>query len=168
MLQTISLLRKLTIAALFIATVTSCTTKLAPEYDKAIVDGLTSNSSKLLELFASASQGTKTTDFSKRETSYNQLIGAFEALKIQSEARPVPNNAAMNKANDYLTKRGLPAINSGITPSALALSEVIRQLTAMRENDIRKDMSEDRVELYKNPITTSLDQAMTYESFLER
>jgi hypothetical protein len=38
----------------------------------------------------------------------------------------------------------------------------------MRENDNRKDMSEDRVELYKNPITTSLDQAVTYESFLER
>lgn len=74
-------------------------------------------------------------------------------------------------ANHILSSRVAsprPAITSDITPSALALSEVIRQLTAMRENDNRKDMSEDRVELYKNPITTSLDQAVTYESFLER
>ncbi|WP_204126626.1 hypothetical protein [Pseudomonas ogarae] len=168
MLRTILLLRKLTTVALLTVVVASCTTKLAPEYDKAIVDSLTSNSSKLFELFASTSQGTKKADFSKREASYNQLIGAFEALKIQSESRPIPSNTAMNKANDYLTKRGLPAITSDIAPSSLALGEVVRQLTAMRENDNRKDMSEDRVELYKNPIAISLDQAITYESFLER
>jgi hypothetical protein len=150
-----------------IAVLSACAVKLAPEYDKAIVDGLKENSKSTMVFFASVSGGTKKADYSTREKTYNELIGAFEALKIISESRPIPSNKVVEKANEYLRSRN-QAEMSMVAPSSGALQEVVRQLVSMRERDQTVDMSANMIGIYKGPILISLDQAITYESFLER
>ena len=67
-----------------------CTTQLAPDYDKTIVDGLTTANEQTLTLFASITSGVSRASFSAREPNYDLIIGKFDALRVQAMARPTP------------------------------------------------------------------------------
>ncbi|MDF3196929.1 hypothetical protein [Pseudomonas sp. 1928-m] len=162
-----SVIVKLPVIALMCALVVGCAIKLAPEYDKAIVDGLKDNSKKVLVLFASISNGSLTEDYPGRKNTYDELIGAFESLKVMAEARPVPSSKVVEKANEYLKSRNKDEI-SLVAPSSGAINEVVRQLIAMRERDKSTNMSASIISAHKGFVLAALDQAITYESFLER
>ncbi|MFT6254463.1 MAG: hypothetical protein ACJATV_000712, partial [Granulosicoccus sp.] len=85
-------------------------------------------------------------------------------------ARPLPKNAVIKKVNAYLSSRGLSAINSdeNSAPSAYALQQVSNQLVKMKQVDCQSGLTKNVVALFKNAVTTSMDQAITYESFLNR
>lgn len=163
----VGFIRQATVLLVLLFIASGCTTKLAPEYDKALVDGITNSSPKLLELFASVSTGASS-DYTKREKTYNELIGAFQSLQIQSQSRPVPDNAAVRKITDALAAKYPNLKVNGETPSATALGEIANQLLHMKENDKSNKLPATKVDLYKNASVTALDQAITYESFLER
>ncbi|MCP4318202.1 MAG: hypothetical protein GY789_19860, partial [Hyphomicrobiales bacterium] len=69
-----------------------CAIKLAPDYDKSIIDGLTKANEQTLILFATVSSGVSSATYAKREEAYNTQIGMFEAIAIQIKARPVPRS----------------------------------------------------------------------------
>jgi len=145
----------------------SCKTLLAPEYDKAIVDKVTTSSEKTMSFLATVSGGTSNSDFDKREQTYNELIGSYDALKLQAKARPIPNNVALKKINSILNIKGNPAV-SGDYPSAVAFEEISKTLIKMRDTDKTNGIKPIAVQAFKGQIEIFLDQAITYESFLKR
>lgn len=138
--------------------------KLAPEYDKAIVDGLTSVNQKMMQFLAAASSGTTAATYDNRENTYNELIGSIDALAIQTEARPVPTNDITS-----LFRSGSTAESSDNGKSSvIALEKISKTVTKMRDTDKKQGVTATEVAAFKGQAVIYLDQALTYESFLKR
>lgn len=146
----------------------ACATTLAPNYDKAIVDGLNVTSAQLMELFAESASGTNPASFSAREKTYNKLIGKLDAMAIQSRARPVPTNKVTDKVNAALEQRGVRLIDGSDVPSATAMEKISATLVKMRDTDQKQGVTPFEVKAFRGQVVIYLDQAITYESFLER
>jgi hypothetical protein len=148
--------------------VSGCLAQLAPQYDRALFDGITRTNQNLMQFFASVAEGAAPAEFPTREASYNRLIGAVESLALQSRARPMPKNDSIDKVNRYLDERGIAPVDNSEAPSADALDQIATQLTKMKSVDRENGLRPGAVALFKNAVVISMDQAMTYESFLDR
>lgn len=155
------------IGAALVLAVGACTTQLAPLYDQALVEGLTSVNAKTMELMASAAGGTTKETFGSRENQYNKVIGGLDALALQAAARPVPANSLATAINS----RGEGPGASGDTqrvPSSTALMEVSKTVSQMREVDKKQGVTGVEVQAYKGQVLIYMDQALTYEAALQR
>ncbi|MCG2419230.1 hypothetical protein K8089_09365 [Aequorivita sp. F47161] len=155
------------LALLSILLLTSCEATLAPAYDQAIVDKVTVSSDLAMRFFAEVDEGTDSISFPVREPVYNQLIGAFESLKLHAKARPVPSDGATKKINALLKSKGSNPI-AGDYPSAFAFEQIAETFQRMKQTDREKGLNPIVIEAFKGQIEIYLDQAMTYESFLKR
>lgn len=153
---------------LFIVILAGCASQLAPKYDAALFEGLADTNVNVMELFASVSNGSVTSDCRERGDHYNSVIGALDALIIQSRARPVPDNSVVDKVNTALISRGLPAVNIDDVPTAYSLEQAAKQVTKMRQLDCSAGLKPGAISVFKNAVIISMDQAITYESFLDR
>ncbi|MET1253993.1 hypothetical protein [Aliikangiella maris] len=148
--------------------ISGCAIQLAPNYDKSLYDGITQSNNDILTLVAQVADGTSSSDFKQRESTYNSLIGRIDALALQSNARPVPDSKVIDKVNNYLTSRGIATVTSSEIPSATALKEISKNLTKMKQTDQTRGLGKSVVAIFKNAFIISMDQALTYEAFLER
>lgn len=155
------------VLCLALLSLSSCKTQLAPEYDKAIVAGLTDATQKTMYFFATMEEGTTAETYTDRAISYNQLIGAYDALSLQAKARPVPDNVATKKINELLQAKGSDPLSSNY-PSAFAFTKISETLKKMREVDQAGRIKPFALQAFKGQILIFLDQAITYESFLKR
>lgn len=152
----------------------NCTVSLAPKFDQGIVDNLSSASAQVFQLLAETSSGTRPAEFPLRAEKYNSLIGTLEALQLQINARPIPKNKTIEKiiakANERLTQRGISTLTSvgDIAPSSTALEQIIANLTKMRDTDQKQGLTPLEVQAFKGFIQLYLDQALTYEKFLNQ
>jgi len=162
------LLKKRVIVVALIFILTGCATTLAPQYDKALFEGLTEANTDVMAFFASVSSGTQKEDLEVRSGPYAMMIGRFDALQIQAMARPVPSNKVTEKINEVLSKRGIPVGDDSEIPSATAMGKISSTLTKMRDTDKKQGVTAMEVQAFKNQVAIFLDQALTYESFLER
>ena len=153
---------------LLLLSLTGCATQLAPKYDATLFEGITNTNVKIMELFSVVSTGTDMATFSEREQAYNSAIGSVDALALQSKARPMPENYIIEKVNKYLISRGVKPMPEDVAPSANSLEEVSKQLTKMKEVDSKSGLKPGAVAPFKNAVIISMDQAITYESFLSR
>ncbi len=144
-----------------------CQTTLAPAYDQAIVEKVTESSDLAMRFFAEVDGGTESESFAQREAVYNVLIGAFESLKLQAKARPIPENVALDKINELLQAKGSSAI-SGEYPSAFAFEKIAETFKKMKETDRENGIKPLALQAFKGQVEIFLDQAITYESFLKR
>ena len=149
-------------------TLSGCATKLAPNFDKALVNGLTTTNTGVMTFIASVDGGTENETYDQRKDNYAILIGQCNALEIQAKARPIPKNRMTEKINKLLEKRDIPAIDDSGTPSATAMKKISETLVKMRDTDKKQGITSYEVQAFKNQIAIYLDQALTYESFLER
>jgi hypothetical protein len=156
------------LAAAILLLFSACVTTLAPDYDQAIVDGLRSTNQKLMEFFASASPGTIQATAGDRVGSYNQMIGTLDALAIQARARPVPQNDVTAKVNEVLEKRGIDILDSDSAPSAVAMERISETMAKMRDVDKKQGVTAFEVRAFRGQVVIYLDQAITYETYLQR
>lgn len=147
-----------------------CAIQLAPNYDKAVADGLNAASTETMVLMASASAGTHPTNFSGRENAYNGLIGRLDALALLAAARPMPKNKVTETINKLFDKRHRQPLSDddSVPPSAHAIEKIASTVTKMRDTDRKQGLTEADVRLFKGQVTIFFDQAMTYENFLQR
>ncbi len=158
----------LTFSVAVILFLSGCAVTLAPNYDKAIVDGLLATNIALMEHFAATAAGTEKETFVEREQRYNHLIGNLDALAIQTKARPVPSNKVTEKINNSLSERGIQVTDGDEAPSATALDAISKTITKMRDTDRKQGVTAVEVAAFKGQVVIFLDQAITYENFLER
>lgn len=145
----------------------SCQVTLAPAYDQAIFEGVTKNSELAMQFFAQVESGTERESFYLREPIYNNLIGAFESLKIQARSRPIPDSKAVTRLNKMLLIKGDNPIQSPY-PSAFAFERLAETFRKMKEFDGEDAMNPEVIASLKGQVEIYLDQAITYESFLKR
>ena len=155
------------VLCLAMLSLSSCKTQLAPEYDKAIVESLTATTQHIMYFFATMEEGTTAETYTDRALSYNQLIGAFDALSLQAKARPVPDNVATKKINELLQSKGSDPLSSDY-PSAFAFTKISETLKKMKEVDQANGIKPFALLAFKGQVLIFLDQAITYESFLKR
>jgi hypothetical protein len=167
---------KFSAAILFLTTIvitTSCAVSLAPRFDQGIIDNLSTTSTEVFQLLSEVSAGTTNSDFEKREEEYDQVIGKLDALALQINARPVPDNKTVDKiiakANSSLQKKGTTLISVNQTaPSATALKNVTANVTKMKQTDKLQGITATEALAFKNNIELFLDQALTYERYLNK
>ncbi len=167
-----ALVRLLCVGVLFMA-LAGCAIKLAPDYDKSIVDGLVAANKETLTLFASVSEGAQAATFDQREDTYNSIIGQFDALRLQISARPVPRSLFDKWFNLGATSAAsaeeVDAIERTDAPSEDSLIEVIDILTRMRDDDKKGSLTKNQLEGgYRGFYEINFQQALTYEQALER
>lgn len=155
------------ILIMFISALVACTTQLAPLYDKALMEGLTSVNADTMELFASVAGGTTSQTFPKREAQYNKTIGRLDALSLQSAARAVPKNNVLEAVMKVFGSRNKPMPNP-VVPSATALAEISKAISEMREADKSTGLSDLQISDARGRTLVYMDQALTYEAELER
>lgn len=152
-------------ATLLLCVLTSCTgIKLAPEYDKAIADGLVSFNQKAMQFFASASSGTAPATYDKREITYNELIGSADALAMQADARPVP----INNINRLFQSDSATESKDKGKSSAVAMQKISETITKMRDTDKKQGVTATETAAFKGQTAIYLNQALVYENFLKR
>jgi hypothetical protein len=145
-----------------------CTAQLAPDYDKTIVDGLTTVNEQTLILFASISSGASRASFSAREPNYDSIIGKFDALRLQAMARPTPQPWLL-KAFGSSPKQESDASDHLKSPTPDIINTIKTLLTRMREQDKAGTLTAEVVNgLYKNSYELAIIQALTYENALQR
>jgi len=110
------------------------------------------------------------TSFAAREEKYNALIGKFEALSLAAGARPMPSNKAIDVINSALERRGGKALPADETtpPSAHPLKKVAAALAKMRDTDRKQGLTQYETMAFQGEVNIYLDQALTYENFLQR
>ena len=160
--------KQLALLIFLIFVLCGCATTLAPQYDKALVDGLTSSNTATMEFLASVSGGTQKTTFDQRKEKYSNIIGRFDALAIQAGARPMPRNKVVEAIGGLLSKKGIPVPDDTVAPSASAMTKISGTFAKMRDTDEKQGVTAIEVQAFKNQVSIYLDQAFTYESFLER
>lgn len=155
------------ISIALILLISGCATQLAPEYDKAIVDKTIATSQATMSFLEQIRRGTNVNDYTAREQTYNELIGAYDALSLQAKARPIPKSVALDKINQRLQTKNSETI-SGDYPSAFAFEKIAETLRKLKEKDQEMNLTAPVIEVFTGQIKIYLDQAITYESFLKR
>jgi hypothetical protein len=146
-----------------------CTARLAPVFDRAIVDGLSKTNEEAMTLFASAEAPGGS--YSKRQDAYSSLQGKLDALLIQVQARGNPTPSPAGVA--LLGAAGVPNAAQKVgellqAPTAANIEAMIRIVRTMRSDDSRGKLSVLALPLLKNSFAGEMAQALTYEKFLER
>lgn len=144
------------------------TVRLAPSYDQAIVDGLNNTTAITMELLASVNGGSVKESYPEREIKYNSLIGKFDALKMQMNARPFPDSKIIDEINSTLAKKGIPIPDKSNMPSTHAVGKISETLALMKNTDKKQGITSTEVQAFKGQIVIYLDQALTVENFLKR
>jgi hypothetical protein len=119
-------------------------------------------------LFASVSSSTPD-GYAGRASAYNALIGKFDALRLQSQARPTPRPFVFQVFGIGADPRTAPkdlALLDAPTPKIL--QTVVDTLTRMRDTDRRHGLTAAVAQGFKNSYEISMDQVLTYEKALER
>ncbi len=147
----------------------ACTVRLAPDFDRGILNGLIKANEQTLVHFAAVSAGVTSGTFQKREATYNGLIGQFDAVRVQVLSRPTPRPMIAKLLGIGVSQGSRPdEIEILEAPTAQILETVIDTLTVMRDTDGDNGLTPRKVEGFKRSYETSIDQALTYEKALER
>ena len=147
-----------------------CATQLGPRYDKTVADGLMGANTEVMTLLASTSQGTSSATYERREDKYNSAIGKLDALAVQAAARPMPSNTVLTLVDQALEKRGIATLadDDNEAPSVHPIRKIAESLTKMRDTDKKQGITSFESQAFKGQIVIYLDQAVTYENFLQR
>lgn len=149
---------------------TACAIKLAPDYDRSIIDGITDANEQALILFAKVESGSLPGGYASRADAYDTVIGKFEALAIQIKARPYPRTQ-IEQIFGIVPSTGTQPEDLRpleVPPSYNSIQTASTTLTRMRDRDKGGKLTRGEAEGYRNAYVTSIEQAITYEKALER
>lgn len=143
----------------------SCVLRAAPAYDPSIVAGLANANTEALQLFAAVSEGTTSRTFADRRKRYEDVIGRFDALRVETLSRPVPRPPVVSGA----TARAAATVGGDIAnPTPSYLENILRTLTRMRDVDRARGLSAVNVALYKQSYVERITEAFYVEKAFQR
>jgi hypothetical protein len=82
-------------AIVIIAQLAACATAQLPEYRQSLFDGINQTNAKTLFLFATVSSGSSAGQYPQLQSQYNEAIAAFDAIRIQVQARGWPATSTL-------------------------------------------------------------------------
>jgi hypothetical protein len=140
-----------------------CAVKLAPDYDKAIFDGLTRVNEDTMTLFVSVGTGP----YSQRVDSYNSVLGGLDALQVQVMARQTPNAPAIFGTLLQSADDRQKVADALTPPTSAAVTNMSRIVTRLRADD-QRGRAAGRIDFLKEAFAVQMAQALTYEKALQR
>jgi hypothetical protein len=154
-------------AVLLLAFLGACAVSLAPTYDPALVARLNAANEKTLTLFSAVSDGSPASAFPGFANRYDELIGAFDAARMQAAAREVPALSQRALAVVGGTE-ACPVPDDCVNPTPAILGTVAANLARMRATHAARGLQPDVVDLFKNAHETSMMQALEVENAFSR
>jgi hypothetical protein len=147
-----------------------CAAKLAPDYEKAIVDSLTSANEGAMTLLASASPSAPKGTFAKREEACNSVIGKFEAVRVQVGTCPAPavSPAVTRIINIGQSGGDQKQLEIPAAPTSEIIARIVVGLTMMRDTDRGSGLPAMLIPGFKRESEALIEQALTYEKQLQR
>lgn len=148
-----------------------CQASLAPSYDPALIAGVNAANQEALVLFSEVSTGAPTARYATLAPKYDALIGKFDALRLQAEARDVPPLGrriakALTAKNEQLAEIcGEDAINC-VNASPRSLEAIVNNFARMKTSTRTKDLTAETVTLHKNAYEISIQQVLVVETAL--
>lgn len=169
-LSIVNMMHKRFVIIIAFMTLIGCTTKLAPSYDKNVVEQLSQLNVDTMVLMATISDGTSGDTFESRVENYNNLIGRLDALALSAGARPVPASNIYSSISESLKKRGIANIPFDETKpaSVYPITKISETITMIRNTDKKQGITQYEADTFKNQVQIYFDQAITYENFLQR
>jgi hypothetical protein len=144
-----------------------CAVKLAPDYDKTILEGLDRANQDAMRLFASASSGS----FSTREGAYVSVLGELDAVQVQVASRGTPTPPALltklvttigdDEAKELVNQALIP-------PTAGSIASLRNIVVNAQQTDRGGKLSRARMEFFKEAFAIQMAQALAYEKALQR
>lgn len=159
----------ITAAAAWLA---ACAINATPPYDPALVAGLRAQNEKALILFSAVSAGAPKAEFSARP--YDEVIGGFDALRVQAQARNVPPLA--RKLVAQMAQNGIVAEICGPDPakavdcinsSPRAIAQITATFRQMKTLHQGQGLAADIVAIQKTQYEASIQQALVVETALK-
>ncbi len=170
-MQAIRLIVAVTMTAVWLA---ACAMNVAPRYDASLLEGLQKQNEKALILFAAVATGAPQSSYDA--TPYNEVIGGFDALRLQAQSRDVSPMA--QKLLAQIAQGGVLAQVCGTTPAQAAdcinasprsIAQVVKILTQMKtQAGTQGGLAADLVTIWKTQYETAIQQALTVETALKR
>lgn len=140
----------------------SCTAELTKYYDAALVSGLNAANEEALVFFSEISAGASKARFAELAPKYDSLIGKFEALKLQSAARPTPTLG-------ILLGSKLPGCGSAgecLESSGFALAEIVGTFEGMKDDNRKLGLTAAAVQINKRSYQNAIEQVLVIENAL--
>jgi hypothetical protein len=160
------------LAVLLIAVgVAGCAVRLAPAFDRAIIDGLNRTNEEAMIFFASVVNGGSAGTFPRRQNEYNSLQGKLETLVAMAKARgnPPPPAAGVAVLGVFAGASAPQQADALVEPPTMKNVEaMIRIVNDMRFDDSRGRLTAAQVAFQKNNFITQMNYALTYEKMLDR
>jgi hypothetical protein len=166
----VSVVRGLAAVLIALVVLAGCSLQLVPQHDPSIVDGLNTTNTKTLTLFSALANGSPKAKFADYKARYDEVIGAFDALRLKAEARPVPQIgqtiASLGPLRDICgTGSGT---NACINSSPASMETIVMILSGLRDLHLQSGLPADDVAISKQMYVTSVAQALKVETALKR
>ena len=154
-------------AVLLLLVLGACAVTLAPAYDAGLVARLNAANEKTLTLFSAVKNGSPASAFPNFAARYDELIGAFDAARIQAEAREVPS--VSQRVLDLVGGSDIcPEPEDCANPTPRILATVTGNLDRMKATHAARGLQSDIVEIFKEAHETSIRQALEVENAFKR
>ncbi len=146
----------------------SCAVQLAPDYDKAVVEGIAALNEAVTSFIAGApADGYVKNSYPTHSKFYADAVGKAQALEVRASARPVPTPLIAT----WLGVGPKPEKVSGIgdqIPTVASLMEIERQLTEMRDLHEKAGFGRAYAVRRGQQLQILFKNALTYENALKR
>lgn len=148
-----------------------CEGGLTPAADQSLIDGVNSANQEALALFSEVSAGAPTTRSEAVAPKYDALIGKFDALRLQAEARDVPPlgrriaKALAAKNAKLVDLCGTDAATC-VNFSPQGLDAIVNNFERMKSTTRTKGLNVESVKLHKNAYEISIQQVLVVETAL--
>jgi hypothetical protein len=154
-------------AVLLLLVLGACAVTLAPAYDAALVARLNDANEKTLTLFSAVKKGSPASAFPTFAARYDELIGAFDAARMQAAAREMPD--VSQRLFDIVGGTdACPAPDDCLNPTPEILGTVAANLTQMKDTHAARGLQSDIVEIFKGAHEISMGQALEVENAFKR
>lgn len=147
--------------ALFLLLV-GCSAEFTKSYDAALVRGLNAANEEALVFFSEVSAGASTSRFAELAPKYDSLIGKFEALRLQSKARPTPTLGLQLGSK----LPGCGRAGECLESSSFALGEIVGTFEGMKDDNRNLGLTAAAVQISKAGYLIAIEQVLVIETAL--
>jgi hypothetical protein len=152
-------------ALAFLVSVAACETVLAPDYDPALVAGFNQANQQAFTLFSAVSGGSPAGAYRAYAEQYDGVIGAFDALRLQAEARPVPELPGTVTTRVCDDSEAATCSNN---PTPLNLAGLSANLSLMKARHASAGLSSGYVQLRRIDHEIYAANVLAVEEYLKR
>lgn len=162
--------RRIGVLIILLIALSACAARWLPDHDPLILNKMVALNEDTMVLFSAVSPSTTTASFARLESSYDKLIGGFEALNMLAKARPVPS-LGISGLTRQIADRACAAgatLADCINTTPANIDEIVLTLRTMRDAHKRMGLPADLVEQFRQPYLFSSNSILILEAALKR